>query len=65
MVPIHVGITHLPQGDRYEEHGVDVVQGCLLEMGTFTVNDTVATPWTTPNFVRATRTVDIDNVNEC
>jgi len=88
--PIHgldpeTGITHLSQGDRYEEHGVDVIddnaeeylrslkiaysrplpQGCLLEMGNFTVDYTVATPWTTPEFVRATRTVVIDNVDEC
>lgn len=88
--PVHgtdlrTGITHLIQGARYEEYGVDVIddnaeeylrslkitysrplpQGCLLDMGTFTVNYTVATPWTTPNFVRATRTVIIDNVDEC
>jgi len=88
--PVHgtdlrTGITHLIQGARYEEYGVDVIddnaeeylrslkitysrplpQGCLLDMGTFTVNYTVATPWTTPNFVRATRTVVIDNVDEC
>jgi hypothetical protein len=88
--PVHgtdpdTGVTHLSQGDRYEEHGIDVIddnaeeylrslkiaysrplpQGCLLEMGEFTVDYTVATPWTTPNFVRATRTVVIDNVDEC
>jgi len=79
------GITHLSQGDKYEEYGVDVVddnaeeylrslkiaysrplpQGCLLDLGEFHVNYTVATPWTSPNFVRAKRTVVIDNVNEC
>ena len=40
-------------------------QGCLLEMGEFYVNYTVATPWTHPEFVRAKRTVVIENVNEC
>ncbi|KAL7539216.1 hypothetical protein ACHAXR_009110 [Thalassiosira sp. AJA248-18] len=40
-------------------------QGCLLEMGQFTVSYTVAMPWTTPEFVRSKRTVVIDNVNEC
>ena len=40
-------------------------QGCLLDMGEFYVNYTVATPWTTPEFVRAKRTVVIENVNEC
>lgn len=40
-------------------------QGCLLEMGEFYVNYTVATPWTTPEFVSARRTVVVDNVNEC
>eukprot|EP00574_Skeletonema_japonicum_P002779 CAMPEP_0201713990 /NCGR_PEP_ID=MMETSP0593-20130828/634_1 /ASSEMBLY_ACC=CAM_ASM_000672 /TAXON_ID=267983 /ORGANISM="Skeletonema japonicum, Strain CCMP2506" /LENGTH=983 /DNA_ID=CAMNT_0048203211 /DNA_START=52 /DNA_END=3003 /DNA_ORIENTATION=- len=40
-------------------------QGCLLDMGEFYVNYTVATPWTTPEFVRAKRTVVIQNVNEC
>ena len=87
--PIHgtdkTGITHLSQGDKYEEYGVDVIddnaeeylrslkiaysrplpQGCLLDMGEFYVEYTVATPWTTPEFVRARRTVIIDNVNEC
>ncbi|KAL3806826.1 hypothetical protein ACHAXA_003298 [Cyclostephanos tholiformis] len=88
--PVHgldpvTGITHLSQGDRYEEYGVDVIddnaeeylrslkitysrplpQGCLLEMGAFTVNYTVATPWTVPNFARTTRTVVIDNIDEC
>jgi hypothetical protein len=88
--PVHgldpeTGIAHLSQGDRYEEHGVDVIddnaeeylrslkiaysrplpRGCLLEVGNFTVDYTVATPWTTPEFARATRTVVIDNVDEC
>jgi len=40
-------------------------QGCLLDMGEFYVNYTVATPWTSPEFVRAKRTVVIQNVNEC
>ncbi|KAL7466574.1 hypothetical protein ACHAXS_006879, partial [Conticribra weissflogii] len=78
-------ITHLSQGDKYVEYGVDIrdtnaeeylrslkitysralPQGCLLEMGEFHVNYTVATPWTTPEFVRAKRTVVIENVDEC
>jgi hypothetical protein len=78
-------ITRLIQGDKYEEHGVDIIddnaeeylrslkieysrplpQGCLLEMGQFQVNYTVATPWTTPNHARAQRRVIIENVNEC
>jgi len=78
-------VTRLSQGDRYEEHGVNIVddnaeeylrslritysqplpQGCLLEMGQFDVNYTVATPWTTPDYARAKRTVIIENVNEC
>lgn len=40
-------------------------QGCLLDMGEFYVDYTVATPWTTPDFVRAKRTVIIQNLNEC
>eukprot|EP00804_Cyclotella_cryptica_P014414 CCRYP_004765-RB/>CCRYP_004765-RB protein AED:0.06 eAED:0.06 QI:568/1/1/1/0.66/0.5/4/954/956 len=78
-------VTRLSQGDRYEEHGVDIIddnaeeyfrslrisyskplpQGCLLEIGQFDVNYTVATPWTTPDYARAKRTVIIGNVNEC
>ncbi|KAL7518361.1 hypothetical protein ACHAWX_003198 [Stephanocyclus meneghinianus] len=78
-------VTRLSQGDRYEEHGVDIIddnaeeylrslritysqplpQGCLSEMGQFDVNYTVATPWTTPDYARAKRTVVIENVNEC
>jgi len=78
-------VTHLSQGDKYVEFGVDVrdtnaeeylrslkitysralPQGCLSEMGEFYVNYTVATPWTTPEFVRATRTVVVENVDEC
>ena len=40
-------------------------QGCLLELAEFYVDYTVATPWTEPEFVRARRTVVIQNVNEC
>ena len=78
-------ITRLTQGDKYEEHGVDIIdenaeeylrtlqisynrplpQGCLLEMGRFEVNYTVATPWTIPNHAQAKRTVIIGNINEC
>ncbi|KAL7532424.1 hypothetical protein ACHAWF_005173, partial [Thalassiosira exigua] len=79
------GVVRLSQGDRYEEHGVDIEddnaeeylrslkiaysrplpRGCLLEMGSFEVTYTVATPWTDPDRVTATRTVIVDNVDEC
>jgi hypothetical protein len=39
--------------------------GCLAEMGEFHVNYTVATPWTSPPYVRITRRVIIENINEC
>lgn len=38
---------------------------CLAEMGTFTVNYTVATPWTSPPFVGVVRTVEIQDRNVC
>ena len=47
------------------EYSRPLPQGCLLEMGQFTVDYTVATPWTTPDHVSAQRTVIIENVNEC
>lgn len=40
-------------------------QGCLLTMEEFHVNYTVATPWTVPPYVRQTRRVVIQDVNEC
>jgi hypothetical protein len=39
--------------------------GCLTEVGEFHVNYTVATPWTTPSFVRVTRRVIIEDIDEC
>jgi hypothetical protein len=39
--------------------------GCLTEVGQFHVNYTVATPWTNPPFVRVTRLVVIEDINEC
>lgn len=39
--------------------------GCLTEIGEFHVNYTVATPWTSPPYVRLTRRVIIEDVNEC
>lgn len=39
--------------------------GCLSQMGSFHVNYTVATPWTSPSFVRVTREVIIEDIDEC
>lgn len=39
--------------------------GCFEEMGEFHVNYTVATPWTTPPYVRITRRVIIEDIDEC
>ena len=39
--------------------------GCLRTMGQWHVNYTVATPWTEPPFQRVTRTVQIDDLDEC
>ena len=39
--------------------------GCLFEMGEFHVNYTVATPWTSYQFVRVTRRVIVDDIDEC
>lgn len=39
--------------------------GCLTEVGEFHVNYTVAMPWTTPPYVRTTRRVVIDDIDEC
>ena len=79
------GINRIKQGDRYEEHAVDIDDdnaeqyarqlkitysrplppGCLTHIGQFHVNYTVATPWTNPPFARVTRTVAVENINEC
>ena len=39
--------------------------GCLATMGQFHVNYTVSTPWTNPPYARVTRTVTVDNIDEC
>lgn len=39
--------------------------GCLTKIGEFHVNYTIATPWTTPSFVRVTRRVIIEDIDEC
>lgn len=39
--------------------------GCLTKMGEFHVNYTVATPWTSPPYVRVTRRVLIEDIDEC
>jgi hypothetical protein len=40
-------------------------QGCLTKIGEFHVNYTVATPWTSPPYVRITRRVIIEDIDEC
>ncbi|CAJ1962401.1 unnamed protein product [Cylindrotheca closterium] len=39
--------------------------GCLTHVGEFHVNYTVAMPWATPPYVRTTRRVVIDDIDEC
>ena len=39
--------------------------GCFTKIGEFHVNYTVATPWTSPPYVRVTRRVLIDDIDEC
>jgi len=39
--------------------------GCHVEMGTFEVNYTVATPWTNPPFARVQRKIIIEDIDEC
>ena len=39
--------------------------GCLTQVGEFHVNYTVAMPWATPPYVRITRRVVIDDIDEC
>ena len=39
--------------------------GCLTHVGEFHVNYTIATPWTSPPFVRVTRRVIIEDIDEC
>mmetsp|Transcript_27936 Transcript_27936/g.35016 ORF Transcript_27936/g.35016 Transcript_27936/m.35016 type:complete len:757 (+) Transcript_27936:49-2319(+) len=38
---------------------------CLREMGSFHVNYTLETPWTNPSFIRLTRWVEVEDINEC
>jgi len=39
--------------------------GCLTTIGEFHVNYTVATPWTSPPYVRKTRRVVVEDFDEC
>ena len=39
--------------------------GCLAEIGSFQVNYTVAMPWANPPYVRVTRDVIIEDIDEC
>ena len=39
--------------------------GCLVNIGEFHVNYTIATPWTTPPNIRLTRRVIIGDIDEC
>jgi hypothetical protein len=39
--------------------------GCLTSIGEFHVNYTVAMPWATPPYVRVTRRVVIEDIDEC
>lgn len=39
--------------------------GCLTRIGEFHVNYTIATPWTDPPYVRITRDVVIEDIDEC
>jgi hypothetical protein len=39
--------------------------GCLTEVGEFHVNYTVAMPWANPPYIRMTRRVIIEDINEC
>lgn len=40
-------------------------QGCLVEIGEFHVDYTVATPWTSPSNITITRRVIIEDIDEC
>eukprot|EP00547_Thalassionema_nitzschioides_P013779 CAMPEP_0194246210 /NCGR_PEP_ID=MMETSP0158-20130606/14660_1 /TAXON_ID=33649 /ORGANISM="Thalassionema nitzschioides, Strain L26-B" /LENGTH=920 /DNA_ID=CAMNT_0038982061 /DNA_START=43 /DNA_END=2805 /DNA_ORIENTATION=- len=39
--------------------------GCMESIGSFHVNYTVATPWTSYQFVRVTRNVEVTDIDEC
>lgn len=39
--------------------------GCMASIGSFHVNYTVATPWTSYQFVRVTRQVEVTDIDEC
>jgi hypothetical protein len=47
------------------DYSIPMPYGCLTEIGEFHVNYTVATPWTSPPYVRLTRRVIIDDIDEC
>ncbi len=40
-------------------------EGCETKIGSFQVNYTVAMPWTNPPYARVTRTVVIEDIDEC
>lgn len=40
-------------------------KGCFTKIGEFHVNYTIATPWTSPPYVRVTRHVIIEDIDEC
>ena len=46
-------------------YSIPMPYGCLVDIGEFHVNYTVATPWTSPPYVRLTRRVIIEDINEC
>lgn len=46
-------------------YSIPMPYGCLTDIGEFHVNYTVATPWTSPPYVRLTRRVIIEDINEC
>ena len=46
-------------------YSIPMPYGCLTRVGEFHVNYTIATPWTSPSFVRLTRRVIIEDIDEC
>ncbi|KAL7581786.1 hypothetical protein ACA910_022317 [Epithemia clementina (nom. ined.)] len=46
-------------------YSIPMPYGCLTKVGEFHVNYTIATPWTSPSFVRLTRRVVIEDIDEC
>ena len=46
-------------------YSIPMPYGCLTKVGEFHVNYTIATPWTSPAFLRLTRRVIIEDIDEC